>query len=81
MADRDVTKCRKLVEKIKPLADWLKVNRPSTKNIAVYKGDWLYLIKAPPDVIRTHGFSITKENGITYDGFTLRPTVQKVNKG
>jgi hypothetical protein len=77
----DITRLRALVEKIKPLADWMKQNKPDNKSLPVYKKDWLFLLKANVNEIRVHGFDVTREKGVTYDGFSLRPVDQKVTKG
>ena len=77
---RETTRCRKIVENIKPLVEWLKANKPGVTSIAVYKSDWLYLLKVDPEVIRTLGFTVTKENGLAYDGLRLRPVTQQVTK-
>lgn len=80
MADREATRCRKIAEKVRILADWLKAHRPDATHIAVYHTDWLFLLKADPDTMRANGFNVTKEKGLSYSGFTLRPVTQTVKK-
>lgn len=74
-------KLRELVDRIQPLTTWMKQHKPENKSIPVYKRDWIFLLKSPPDAIRAAGFDVTSEKGVTFDGFTLRPVDQKVESG
>jgi hypothetical protein len=74
------TRVKALVEKIEPLANWLKQNKPECKTIHLAHKDWLFLLQAKIEDIRSAGFNVTSENGVTFGRFTLKPTVQTVEK-
>lgn len=74
------TRLKALVEKIEPLASWLKQNKPDNRLIHITNKDWLLLIKTPLDQLRPAGFNISHQNGVTYGTFTLRPVIETVTK-
>jgi hypothetical protein len=80
MPNPTTTRLNGIVARVQPLADWLQQNKPSVTTIAVFKKDWLFLVGAPLTTIRTAGFNISKENGVTYGKFRLKPVDQKITK-
>lgn len=81
MAARIPTRVKAIVERVEPLANWLKSNKPDCKTIHIFHKDWLFLVGSPLNNIRPAGFNITKEGGLSFGRFSLKPvTPQKVEK-
>lgn len=74
------TRLKALVEKIEPLASWLKQYKPENRLLHITTKDWLLLIKTPIEQLRVAGFNISHEKGVTYGAFTLKPVVEKTEK-
>lgn len=74
------TRVKALVERIEPLANWLKDNKPDCKTIHITHKDWMFLLSAKIEDIRTAGFNINAEKGVSFGRFTLVPIKQVVEK-
>lgn len=81
MATRIPTRVKAIAQKLDPLVSFYKTNKPTCRSISIFHTDWLFLIKTPLDSLRPQGFNVTKERGLTYGLFTLKPvTPPKIEK-
>jgi hypothetical protein len=64
----------RMLKNARPLADWMKANKPDCKVLRVTASD-IAAIRALPDFAKSMGMEVSKTS-ITWQGFELKPATE-----